>query len=814
MKILWNWLLELCDFDRLPTAKEGAEALTRGGIEVETLAHLAREISGVVVAQVVAKRPHPQSDKLTLVQVITAAGGPATEVVCGAPNVPAPGRKVIWAQVGGTLPGGVALAPKAIKGVVSPGMLCSETELGIGDDDDGIIVLAEDETAPLGVLATGVLGIDDWLFDLSTHANRGDLLGHLGVARELCALLGGRLVWPNLALDEHTAGEPLVLPVTIEDAADCPRYTARAIDHLTVAPSPRLLRQRLRNLGARPVSNLVDVTNLVMFELGQPLHAFDADKLRHGAISVRAARPGEALVTLDDVRRELTGTDLLICDGDEPVALAGVMGGQGSEVSGTTRRVLLEAASFHSTKVRRTGRRLGLSSEAAQRFERGVDPELAALASARAARLLCSLGGGTVRPGLAEAYPGRREAAPIALRTRRACQISGIALTTEDCQRSLAALGFSAVPTGDGLSVTPPSARADVVREIDVIEEVIRIHGYERVPATLPALRQAPRGVGDGQLARGDLVRAALAGAGMAEAITFGFCSRERLAALGLPATDRRASPIALRNPMSADQAVMRTSLLPNLLAAVARNASFGHRDLALFEVGSVFLRRGALGEAEPGELADEPLQVAGVVTGARAAQLGRGAAYDVFDAKELATVAVAAIAGAEAAARLATVAESAISYLHPGVCGELRLADTLIGCFGEVHPRTRRALGLDEPAFAFEIDLAALALAAPARMRPIAKFPGATRDISLLMDAAIPAAAVAAAIAAVPQPLVVAVRVLEDYRDARLGDGKKSMLWSIDYRSPERTLTDAEIDAAHEAIVAHVVAALPAQRR
>lgn len=813
MKILWNWLLELCDFDRLPTASEGAEALTRGGIEVETLAHLARELSGVVVAQVVAKRPHPGSDKLTLVQVITEVGGVATEVVCGAPNVPVAGRKVIWAQVGGTLPGGLTLAPKTIKGVVSPGMLCSETELGIGDDDDGIIVLPEGDPAPLGAPAAGVLGIDDWLFDLSTHANRGDLLGHLGVARELCALLGGRLVWPNLALDEVTAGAPLTLPITIEDAGDCPRYTARALDNLTVAPSPRLVRQRLRNLGARPVNNLVDVTNLVMFELGQPLHAFDADKLRHGAIAVRAARPGEVLITLDDVRRELSSSDLLICDGDEPVALAGVMGGRDSEVTETTRRVLLEAAAFHSTKVRRTGRRLGLSSEAAQRFERGVDPELAALASARAARLLCSLGGGTVRPGLAEAYPGRREAAPIALRTRRACQISGIALTTEDCQRSLAALGFAAVPTGDGLSVTPPSARADVVREIDVIEEVIRIHGYERVPATLPALRQAPRGSADGQLARGDRVRLALAAAGMAEAITFGFCSRERVAALGLPAADRRAAPIALRNPMSADQAVMRTSLLPNLLAAAARNLSFGHRDLALFEVGSVFLRRGAL-EGEVAELADEPLAVAGILTGARAAQLGRGAPYDVFDAKELALVAVAAIAGADAAARLRTTAQATISYLHPGVSGELRLGEGVVGCFGEVHPRTRRALGLDEPAFAFEVELAALALAAPAKMSPIAKFPGATRDISLLMDASIPAAAVASAIAALSQPLVVAVRVLEDYRDARLGDGKKSMLWSIDYRSPERTLTDAEIDAAHEAIVAHVVATLPAQRR
>ncbi len=814
MKILWNWLLELCDFDQQPTAADGAAALTRGGIEVETLTHLARDLSGVVVAQVVGKEPHPKSDKLTLVKVITARDGAATEVVCGAPNVPEPGGKVIWAQVGGTLPGGITLAPKAIKGVVSPGMLCSEAELGIGDGDEGIIVLPADDPAPLGAAAAAALGVDDWLFELSIHANRGDLLGHLGVARELCALLGGRLVWPDTDLAAVTAGDPVALAVSIADPNDCPRYTARVIDGLTVAPSPRHLRQRLRNLGARPVNNLVDVTNLVMFELGQPLHAFDGATLTRGAISVRCARAGEQLTTLDGQLRDLGPADLLICDGDLPVALAGVMGGRDTEVTDGTRQVVLEAASFHSTKVRRTGRRLGLSSEAAQRFERGVDPELAALGSARAARLIAKLGGGTVRPGIAEAYPGRKEPAPIALRTRRAAKISGIDLSTDDCQKALTALGFAAVATAEGLSVTPPSARADITREIDVIEEVVRLHGYERVPATLPALSEPPRGHQHGAAARGDRARRRLAAAGMAEAITFGFCSRERVAALRLPATDRRALPIPLRNPMSVDQAVMRTSLLPSLLAALARNASYGHPDGALFEVGSVFWRRGPLADVEISELADEPQWATGVLTGTRPAQLGRGAAYDAFDAKGLALAAIAAVAGEEVAAAVSVVATAALPYFHPGVCGELRVGEAVVGAFGEVHPDTRRALGVEQPVFAFEVDCDALAEAQPARMRAIPKFPGATRDVSLLMDAAIPAAAVAGAIALAKEPLVVGVHALEDYRDARLGEGKKSMLWSIDYRSPERTLTDAEIDAAHEAIVARLVQTLPAQRR
>jgi phenylalanyl-tRNA synthetase beta chain len=302
-----------------------------------------------------------------------------------------------------------------------------------------------------------------------------------------------------------------------------------------------------------------------------------------------------------------------------------------------------------------------------------------------------------------------------------------------------------------------------------------------------------------------------LAGAGLAEAITFGFCSRERVATLRLPVGDRRAHPIALRNPMTVDQAVMRTSLLPNLLAAVARNHSYGHRDVALFEVGSVFLRRGALDDREISELVDEPLQVAGVLTGARAAQLGRGAPYDVFDVKGFAAAAVEAVAGP---LELACAASSAQPYLHPGIAAELRLGDAVVGGFGEIHPEVRKIFAIDAPVFAFELTLDALPDAAPARMRAIPRFPGASRDVSLLMAAAIPASAVTRIVAAAAEPLVSGVHLLEDYRDAKLGDGNKSMLWSIDYRSPERTLTDAEIDAAHEALIGTLLRELPAQRR
>lgn len=409
MKAVWSWLLELCDLPHAPTVEEGARALTAGGLEVEGVTDLGAGFTGVVVAEVVATRPHPGSQKLTLVDVVTARGGSATQVVCGAPNVPAPGRKVLWAPPGATLPGGMTLSTRAVKGVDSPGMLCSETELAIGDDDRGIIVLdADDATAP-GAPAQQALGVADWVLEVAAPANRGDCLGHLGLARELCALLGGRLVPPAPGPDLEALAADLdaaaLAAVTIDDPVGCPRYVARVIDGLVVGPSPRRFAQRLRAVGVRPISNLVDVTNYVLFELGQPLHAFDWHQLRGASIAVRRARAGERMTTLDGQERALVAADLLICDGEHPVALAGVMGGADSEVSATTTRVLLESASFEPRSIRRTARRLALPSEASQRFERGVDPELAPLAAARAAALLARLGGGKVARGHVDVYP-------------------------------------------------------------------------------------------------------------------------------------------------------------------------------------------------------------------------------------------------------------------------------------------------------------------------------------------------------------------------------------------------------------------------
>ncbi|HEY0189721.1 MAG TPA: phenylalanine--tRNA ligase subunit beta [Kofleriaceae bacterium] len=819
---MWSWLLELCDLPVQPTVEDGARALTRVGLEIEGTTHLGAGFSGVVVAQVVAKQPHPQSDKLTLVDVITERGGAATRVVCGASNVPEPGRKVLWAQVGAVLPkaggGTITLAEKPVKGVSSPGMLCAEDELGLGDDHDGIVVLDEDDATPLGASAQRALGIDDWLLEVNAPANRGDVLGHLGVARELTAALRGTLVLPDVDLTDFLV-EATRPTITVDIASEkaCPRYTARLIEGLRVKPSPRRIAQRLRGIGVRPISNLVDASNYVMFELGQPTHAFDADRLTSGTIRVGPAGDGEQFKTLDGIVRTLVPGDLVVRDGERGIALAGVMGGLDTEVTDQTTRVLLETAAFGALGIRRTARRLGLHSEASHRYERFVDPELAALAQARVARLMClwsgQPGGGKVVGDLVDRYPGRATPAKITTRLARVRLVTGVALDAATCRDALARLelGVEEVGAGDATAfeVTPPSARADITREIDVIEEILRVVGYEQVSSSVPLLRQAP---GVRPADRGDVARAALAAAGASEAITYGFQSATRGLALGIAPTDRRGQPIALRNPMSADQAVMRTSLLPNLLAAVARNQSYGRPDVAVFEVGSVFLRRDAGQTERPiHELADEPTWAAGVLAGRRPAQLGQGAAWDVFDAKALAMIAIRAVAGE---LEVKVRATNAVAYLHPGVAGELAIGHDVVGWFGEVHPDVRRKLAVDGPVFAFDLDLSRLPLAAPAQMQAIPRYPSSSRDVSLLLAAEIPAAQVAEVIAQAAEPLVQRARLLEDYRDAKLGDGQKSMLWTIEYRSPERTLTVDEVDKAHEAIVGRLIENLPAQRR
>jgi phenylalanyl-tRNA synthetase beta chain len=819
MRAVWSWLLDLVDLPDDVGPDEAAAALTGAGLEVEEIEAIGSDFSGVVVAEVVGKRRHPEADRLTLVEVIDRPGGSKWDVICGAPNVPEPGGRVLWARPGARLPDGLEIQPRALKGVLSHGMLCSERELKLSDTHEGIYVLGEeDAAAQLGAQAQDALALRDIVFDIGVPANRPDANGHLGLARELAALCKGRLRPVECGLaditDDRLDAANLVR-VRIEDRERCSRYVARIIDGLTVKPSPRWMRRRLDAVGVRPLSNLIDVTNYVMFELGQPLHAFDYARVAGGTIVVRRAHSDEALTTLDAVERTLTSDDLLICDQKGPVALAGVMGGANSEVDDRTTRVLLESAHFEPTGVRRTARRTGLHSESSHRFERGVDPNGADRASARAARLLAQLGGGRVARGAVDEYPVPARPMTVAIRPARAAVLTGVPVTAGDVRRALSSIELE-VSDGDGgaVQVEVPTFRPDVTREVDLIEEVLRLHGFDKVPATMPRNDIAPLRRADTRVAT---ARTALAGAGMLEAITFAFTSPERIAALRLPEGDPRRAPIALRNPLRTDHSVMRTSLLSNLLSLVALNLSRGNHDLAVFEVGSVFL-------ANPdGPLPYERRTAAGVLCGRGPSWMGSAAALDFFDAKGIVETLVGALTGRVrgAGSSLWSPAETApvrdVPYLHPGVSAEivLRGATGRVGVVGEVHPEVRTRFDIGKACFVFELDLEHFAPCGPAQLQELPRYPATTRDVSFFVDEQVPAARVREIIRRAGAELLEQVEILEDYRDpAHVPSGKKGMLWSVTYRSSERTLTDDEADQTHEALVQQLLRELPAQRR
>jgi phenylalanyl-tRNA synthetase beta chain len=799
VRVSARWLREFVATDRAPA--DLRELLVGAGIEVAALTPAIEGLSGVLVAEVEAVERHldltrpGHQNRLCRV----AAGARRYEVVCGAPNV-RPGLRTALAPPGATLPGGRRIEATAIRGTVSEGMLCSERELGIGEDASGLIELPAD--APPGADLVEYLGLDDTMFEIEITPNRPDALSVRGLAREVAVLTGAALRPPLTDVREGGVDVTGLAAVEILDPDLCPRYAARAIVGLTIRPSPPWLAQRLRAAGLRPINNAVDATNYVLWELGQPLHAFDLDTLTERRIVVRRARLGERLITLDGRDRALAPDMLMICDAARPVAVGGVMGGADTEVAHRTTAVLLESACFQPGSIRRTARALGLSTEAAYRFERGTDIEGVVAALDRAAQLIADLGGGTLARGVIDVYLAPASPTRLTLRPDRVRRLIGAAPGCPDMARILRGLGFDVEESGSVLAVTVPSFRRDIVQEDDLVEEVVRIWGYDKIPLTLnPGNQQSVvRRPGTLRVARS--VARALTGAGLTEVITYAFVDPDRLKEMG---GGDGGDLIALQNPLSRERSVMRPALAPGLLEVVSSNLSRQITDVRVFEIGNAF---GPHRPEDGDRPAHEELWAGLALTGLRHPRAWHTlpAAVDVYDAKGAVMRALVAVGVPGVEVRPLTV-ETGPRYLEAERASAIVLDGSPIGWFGEVAAAAREAFDLPHPVFLAEISLSALAgrpVVTPT-FRPLPRFPAVQRDLAVVVDAAVTAGAIEAAIRALGVPHLVRVALFDVYQGSQIAPGRRSLAWNLTFQAVDRTLTDEEVNALHGRIVEEI---------
>ncbi len=786
MKVLLKWLKEYVATP-LPPA-EIAGKLTMAGIEAEGMAAVGGDWEDIVIGQIVATNPHPNADRLCLVTVDLGAEQPT--VVCGATNLRL-GDRVAFAPVGAQLIDGhsgqlARLKTAKIRGVVSSGMVCSEKELGISDSHEGIMVLPAE--APVGAPLADYLG--DTVFDLEVTPNRPDCLSVVGIAREVAALTGQRMQLPELGYNEGAA--PIDRQVTVEIAGPdlCPRYVASLITGVKIAESPKWMQQRLLACGMRPINNIVDITNYVMLEYGQPLHAFDYHQLRGRKIIVRRAGEGETIVTLDGAERTLSGETLVIADAERAVAIAGVMGGADSEVTDQTTAIFLESANFSPASIHYTSRKLWLISEASMRFARGIRPELAVPALKRATQLFLEIAGGEAAEGTIDVYPGKKEREPIRLAIAQVKRILGVEFSMEEIVAALTSLGFECQAEGTAVRVTVPYWRSDISLEVDLIEEVARIIGYDRIPLTMlsqPLPRHDPTPV----LSLKEKAGRSLAGYGFQQVITYSLTSGESLGRLLPDSRPVEPAPLRLANPMTADQEYLRSDLRANLVAALAANQRHEEGGIRLFELGRVYLSR-------PGDLPHEPEVVCGVLSGSRFERSwhGQDEAVDFYDAKGVVEGLLRQL-GIEA--RFEGCQDGS---LHPNKQAAIVVDGSRVGVVGELHPRVSLAFELSAATYLFEIDLTALvAFAAGHRLfQPVARFPAVVRDIALIVAGGVAHQRVADIIRGFP--LVKQVALFDVYSGKPVPPGNKSLAYRITFQSDRHTLTDREVNKVQQQLL------------
>jgi phenylalanyl-tRNA synthetase beta chain len=810
MLVSLKWLKELVDVELAPA--QLAERFDLTGTAVEAVKTAGAALEGVVVGQIVTKERHPDADTLWVTSVDVGAEAPL-QIVCGAQNFEA-GDKVPVALEGATLPNGMTIKKAKLRGVESRGMNCSANELGLGSDHGGLLILPAD--APVGVPFAQYRGLSDTVFELEITPNRPDCLSVAGIARETAAILSLNARMPGSVPAEQGVPAAEEIVVQIAQPELCPRYTARLIRSVKVGPSPEWLVERITAAGARPINNIVDITNYVMFELGQPLHAFDADLLGRDtsgriAIGVRRAESGEALVTLDGQKRELADDTLLITDPTGPVALAGVMGGESTEVHDGTVNVLLESACFEPASISRTSRRLGLISEASMRFEKIVDRTACAAASDRAAALIAELAGGTVAPGIVDAYPLPHAPVELSLRVERLNSFLGTDIDAEETAAILRRLGCEVDGGPEILAVKVPSFRPDLEREVDLIEEVCRVWGMERVVPTLPAGRGRIGGLSRDQAIR-ERIGESLRALGLNETMTYSFVEATDAARLGLEEDDGELHA-ELLNPMSGEQAVMRRALLPGLLRAVSYNQRRGNTDVALYEMGATFVA--AQGRKQPKERS----AVAGVLTGRWHAPAWNDpqpsengpATLDFFDGKGVVEELVDALFAEKLRFRSAEH-----PWLQPGRAADVLLGSEVAGWVGEVHPRVLGEFEAEPAVVAFELSVPVLLRATQdaREFTDVPRHPAVELDLAVVVSEDVTAERVDQAIRAAGGKLLESARLFDVYRGKGVPEGRKSMAFALSYRAPDRTLTAEEVDATHERLVRKVLGAVGGELR
>ncbi len=801
MKFTLNWLREYVDVDAL-TPEQLADRLTMLGLEVDAVTPLYSGLDGLLTAEITTVRAHPNADRLVLCDV--NIGQEIVQVVCGAPNARI-GLLTVFAGPGVTLPTGMKIRKAKVRGEESAGMLCSEKELGLSEDHSGIMELEADIRPGIDFIAA--LELQDTMIEIDLTPNRPDCSGVLGIAREVAGFTGNPLT-PPLASDAIEKIDDTLIDFTVEIKAPdlCPRYSAKLLKNVQIGPSPWWLKKRLLAVGMRPINNVVDITNLVMLEYGQPMHAFDATTLAGRKIVVRRPTAAEfVFTTLDNTQRQIDPDTLMICDADKPVAVAGVMGGLDSEVTPESTEILLESACFDPVSIRRTARQLNLHSESAYRFERGVDPGGTLTALERAVQLMTQLTGADQAEGGIDNFPGSIPLLILPLRIQRTCELLGMELSAEKIGDLLSAIEFGIVKQDDDtLQVTVPSFRVDIEREVDLVEEVARLIGYNEIPTTLPYIEMA-KPPEDPLRVLAKSCTEVLVALGFFEAINYSFVPSKNCDNMALPETDNRRDMVDLLNPLTEDQSVLRTMLLPGLLENIRRNNQFQQNDIRLFEIGKVFLAR------EKEELPDEKVQLCAVMSGSR--YPGAPSLYysdrqmDFFDIKGAAETLIRQLHILDSdkdPSSLFKTEEQTQPYGDSASCLSILLKDQELGKIGKLSAKVGKQFGIKQDVFFLELDLEKIGQLKQQKItfKPLPKYPAVKRDIALLVPSQVAAHDLLQAIYTKRGELVEFAEIFDVYQGKSIEEGMKSIAVSVTYRSSEKTLDDETVDKFHETIV------------